>query len=281
VSATRICLSDGFLVVLSTEGGVSDSIPKGRMKRANRTGLKRVVKSTVTGPHSACLMASSTGTGRSNIPRPSKSRLPVLLSSSGARPTTPRDQPPATASPSPRPAASPSTPRVPKSPAARPRTISTNVKSQSSSDRVPHSDRPRPHSVTKTPSRSRLRPKEPEPATPAKAAPAISMKEAIALKRAEAKKAMAAQKTLSEHVGSSGVEDTLPTTSHAVDEDDLGRLSIRETIERARSSGVHWRTLWFVCHSADPLGHAPKARSTSRHATSYVSPPPYSRSISQ
>jgi hypothetical protein len=68
----------------------------------------------------------------------------------------------------------------------------------------------------------------------------MSMKEAIALKRAEAKKAMVAQKSLSEHGGSSGVEDTLPTTSHAVDEDDLGRLSVRETIERARSSGVHW-----------------------------------------
>jgi hypothetical protein len=67
----------------------------------------------------------------------------------------------------------------------------------------------------------------------------MSMKEAIALKRAEAKKAMA-QKPLSEHVGTSGVEDTLLTASHAVDEDDLGRLSIRETIERARSSGVHW-----------------------------------------
>jgi hypothetical protein len=68
----------------------------------------------------------------------------------------------------------------------------------------------------------------------------MSMKEAIALKRAEAKKAMAAQKPLSEHVGTSGVEDTLLTASHGVDEDDLGRLSIRETIERARSSGVHW-----------------------------------------
>ena len=65
------------------------------------------------------------------------------------------------------------------------------------------------------------------------------MKEAIALKRAEAKKAMAAQKTSSEHGGSSSLEDMLPTSAHAADEDDLGRLSMRETIERARSSGVH------------------------------------------
>jgi hypothetical protein len=70
----------------------------------------------------------------------------------------------------------------------------------------------------------------------------MSVKEAVALKRAEAKKAMAAQKTVAEHGGSNGVEDTLSTASHAVDEDDLGRPSVRETIERARSSGVHWRT---------------------------------------
>lgn len=53
VLATRIFLSDGFLAVLSTEGGVSDSILKRRMNRANRTEPKRVVKSTVTGPRSA------------------------------------------------------------------------------------------------------------------------------------------------------------------------------------------------------------------------------------
>jgi hypothetical protein len=64
----------------------------------------------------------------------------------------------------------------------------------------------------------------------------MSMKEAIALKRADAKKAMSAQK---EHGQSSGFNDMLPTSAHAADEDDLGRLSIRETIERARSSGVH------------------------------------------
>jgi hypothetical protein len=64
----------------------------------------------------------------------------------------------------------------------------------------------------------------------------MSMKEAIALKRAEVKKA---QNASSGHGGSSGLEDMLPTSAHAADEDDLGRLSMRETIERARSSGVH------------------------------------------
>jgi hypothetical protein len=182
--------------------------------------------------------STGTGTGRSNLPRPSKSRLPVYIPRSGSHLATTRDQPSATAVSPSRPAASPSTPRVPKSPAARPRTISSNAKpSQSSSDRGPSSDRLRTHSVTKSPSRLRL--KEPEPATPAKAAPTMSMKEAIAFKRAEAKKAMAAQKTSSEHDGSSGLEDMLPTSAHAADEDDLGRLSMRETIERARSSGMH------------------------------------------
>lgn len=76
--------------------------------------------------------------------------------------------------------------------------------------------------------------------TPAKASPAMSMKEAIALKRAEAKKAMSTQKALSEHGQSSGFDDMLPTSAHAADEDDLGRLPIRETIERARSSGVYY-----------------------------------------
>ena len=66
----------------------------------------------------------------------------------------------------------------------------------------------------------------------------MSLKEAIALKRAEAKKAMAVQKAPSEHGGSSGLENMLPTSAHAADDVDLGRLSIRETIERARSSGV-------------------------------------------
>lgn len=37
----------------------------------------------------------------------------------------------------------------------------------------------------------------------------------------------------------------LPTSVHAADEDDLGRLSIRETIERARSSGVHQQNFMF------------------------------------
>jgi len=70
----------------------------------------------------------------------------------------------------------------------------------------------------------------------------MSVKEAIALKRAEAKKATATQRALSEQDGSSGgISDASPNTWRVDtgDGDDLGRLSVRETIERARSSGVH------------------------------------------
>jgi hypothetical protein len=72
----------------------------------------------------------------------------------------------------------------------------------------------------------------------------MSMKEAIALKRAEAKKAMAVQKAFAARGGSDGsggVEDTSQTAwgTYTAEDDDLGRLSIRETIERARSSGMY------------------------------------------
>ncbi|KAH9999663.1 hypothetical protein BJV74DRAFT_823072 [Russula compacta] len=170
-------------------------------------------------------MASSTGTGRSNLPRPSRSRLPVLVSTTGVHLASPLDQPTNVVNSFPRLAASPSTPRIPKSPAARPRTVSTNAKtSRSFSPQVPPSERPRTKSVTRA--HPRVRAKEPEQ----------PVKEAIALKRAEAKKAMAAQKASSAH---GSLEDTSPTTlaTHSVDGDDLGRLSIREMIERARSSG--------------------------------------------
>ncbi|KAH8991268.1 hypothetical protein EDB92DRAFT_1946063 [Lactarius akahatsu] len=117
------------------------------------------------------------------------------------------------------------------------RTISSNAKpSGSSSAQPPPSDRTRTKSTTKAPPRSR--PTEQEPVTPS-TAPALSLKEAIALKRAEAKKALAAQKSTAMHVSSAGIEDASPSTWGAAtaDDDDLGRLSVRETIERARSSG--------------------------------------------
>ncbi len=201
-------------------------------------------------PASACrdshgvgvfMMASSTG--GSNLPRPSKSRLPVSVLTTGPRLAGPHDQPTAVVNLSPRRAAAPSAPRVPKSPVARPHTISIDSKpSQSFSVQVPPSgsERPRTKSVPKSP--SRFRSKESEQVTPSKA-PAMSMKAAIALKRAETRKATIAQRASSEQGGSNGsgsIEETSPNAwgNYAVDGDDLGRLSIRETIERARSSGV-------------------------------------------
>src|SRR6266702_7389619 len=172
----------------------------------------------------------------SSSPQPLKSRLPV--SSASPRPASSHLLSARVTDPSPFLTASPSTLRVPKSPSARPRTISSNAKPSGSSSAQPSpSDRTRTRSTTKAPSRSRAT--EQEPATPSKA-PALSLKETIALKRAEAKKAIATQKATAVHVSSAGIEDASPSAlgGAAVDDDDLGRLSIRETIQRARSSGV-------------------------------------------
>lgn len=68
--------------------------------------------------------------------------------------------------------------------------------------------------------------------------PTLSVKEAIALKRAEAKKAQksSAGGGLSSFAGD--LEDAVPTVAPVAEEEDLlGRLSVRETIERGRSTG--------------------------------------------
>ncbi|KAH9029317.1 hypothetical protein EDB83DRAFT_2678570 [Lactarius deliciosus] len=171
----------------------------------------------------------------SSSPKPARSRLPV--SSASPRLTNSQLLSARVTDPPLLVTASPSTLRVPKSPSGRLRTISSNAKpSGSSSVQPPPSDRTRTKSTTKAPPRSR--PTEQEPVTPSKA-PVLSLKEAIALKRAEAKKALAAQKSTATHVDSAGIEDASPSTWGAAtaDDDDLGRLSVRETIERARSSG--------------------------------------------
>jgi hypothetical protein len=180
-------------------------------------------------------MASSTSS--SSLPRPSKSRLPVPVPSTGSHLVIPHDQPTTAAKLSPRLRTTPSTPRIPKSPAARPQTLTVNAKpSQFYSAQIPPSERPRTKSLPKQPPRFRV--KEPEQATPSKV-PAMSMKEAIALKRAETKKAMAVQRAFSGPGGLSSCGRVAEISPSTVDGDDLGRLSIRETIERARSSGVH------------------------------------------
>ena len=183
------------------------------------------------------IMASSTSS--SNLPRLSKSRLPVSSNrlNTGAQ-LARHDQPTAVVNPSPRLATSTSTPRVPKSPVTRPHTISTSSKPSQPFSTQATPERPRTKSVPKPP--PRFRTQEPEQAIPSRT-PAMTMKEAIALKRIEAKKATTLQRIPSEHDGSSGggIDGTSPNTWR-VDtvDDDLGRLSVRETIERARSSGV-------------------------------------------
>ncbi|THU97663.1 outer arm dynein light chain 1 [Dendrothele bispora CBS 962.96] len=71
--------------------------------------------------------------------------------------------------------------------------------------------------------------------------PTMSIKEQIALKRAEAKKAMTARSGGGDGGGlndMSSLEDAIPGTPPPPPEEDiLGRWSVRETIERARSSG--------------------------------------------
>ncbi|KAF8895987.1 hypothetical protein BD779DRAFT_1466031 [Infundibulicybe gibba] len=66
----------------------------------------------------------------------------------------------------------------------------------------------------------------------------LSIKEAIALKRAEARKAQAKPTGGGGFQSFGDLEDALPTPAEPVpDEDILGRLSLRDTIERGRSTG--------------------------------------------
>ncbi|KZT67980.1 hypothetical protein DAEQUDRAFT_712696 [Daedalea quercina L-15889] len=72
--------------------------------------------------------------------------------------------------------------------------------------------------------------------------PQLSIREQIALRRAEAKKAQTIQGEAGSGFDLGGLEDALPTVSkknkNTEDEVDLGRWSVKETIERARSSGA-------------------------------------------
>ena len=71
----------------------------------------------------------------------------------------------------------------------------------------------------------------PVPATP------LSIREAIALKRAEAKKVQSKVAVTGEADESMSLEDTIPDAPKPEEEDLLGRMSVRDTIERARSTG--------------------------------------------
>jgi hypothetical protein len=78
-----------------------------------------------------------------------------------------------------------------------------------------------------------------ESASASRATP-ISIKEAIALKRAEAKKAQ--ERGARGGLDSMGsLEDALPANTQPAEEDAdlLGRLPLREAIEKARSTGEY------------------------------------------
>jgi hypothetical protein len=69
------------------------------------------------------------------------------------------------------------------------------------------------------------------PATP------VSIREAIALKRAEAKKAQSKSVVAEPAEKWNDLEDSIPDPPKQEEEDLLGRMSVRDTIERARSTG--------------------------------------------
>lgn len=95
------------------------------------------------------------------------------------------------------------------------------------------------------PSRSPVPPKSPVRRTaavvddPPSQKPQLSIREQIALKRAEAKKAQSATSRNDGLDDFTTLEDALPTVGKKQNEDevDLGRWSVKETIERARNSG--------------------------------------------
>jgi hypothetical protein len=272
-----------FYWLLAFQSFAEDEVETAGSERAPQLAKKFpqtfyfVVRSRdLTVPSSVVTMASSS-TGGSNLPRPSKSRLPVSVSSTSSRLAIPSHLSTAAVNLSPR-LASPSTPRILKSPVVRPQNLTINAKpSRSYSSQIPPPERPRTKSVPKHP--PRFRAKEAEQATPSKV-PSMSMKEAIALKRAETKKAIAAQRAFSDQGRSSICDGVGDISLSTVDGDDLGRLSLRETIERARCSGVHQSIQWITYHSVDHSGYS-KARSTSRHVISCVFPLRYLRFISQ
>lgn len=120
--------------------------------------------------------------------------------------------------------------------------------------------------------------KAPEVVPPTPAAP-LSIKEIIALKRAEAKKGQtkAGSGSLDNVVNP---EDALPDVSRKQEEDDiLGRLSVRETIERARNTGKNQSITFCVVLNSTTKG-AEKVPSTLQLVLYLVSRQPFSKYIS-
>lgn len=86
--------------------------------------------------------------------------------------------------------------------------------------------------------RKRTPVKKAEDALPETPKEKLSLKEQIALKRAEAKKALVSNAPASDGFGVDDDPLALKVKPVEEDADSMGRWSVRETIERARSSGI-------------------------------------------
>lgn len=151
---------------------------------------------------------------------PNKPRPRVMSSLSIPRP---RAKTPVTSS-IPKPTSTPSTPSKPRpNPAVRP-----TLAPKSSNPRLAVS----PNKL-RSPPPQKERKEEPDPPKPA-----LSLKEVIAQKRAEARKLKPTSPALGElPVLGDDVGVATRSGPQEEDTDDLGRWSLRETIERARSTG--------------------------------------------
>ena len=131
-------------------------------------------------------------------------------------------------------------------------------------------------SLAKKPSATRLKAPTPEP-EPEPSKPKLSLKEQIALRRAEQKKT---PRSLSPAVSPGGLPDLdpLPVTQSPTEDDILGRLSVRETIDRARLSGTRFQSSGQSSISCISLKHltekqyrVDKSRRSRLDETAYLS----------
>lgn len=164
------------------------------------------------------------------------SRLPVPSSRSSTRPSGLKQPstPSKASAPTPSPSPTPSQSRITStlSPGVLRARTKSNVRPTAASPTPSRSRTPStaPRPVATRPPVPKVKPQE--PVTPsAPAVSALSIREAIALKRAEAKKGKVSPAI--------SAEDEVPPTSEPEPEEDIyGRQSVRDTIRKARETGM-------------------------------------------
>ena len=131
--------------------------------------------------------------------------------------------------------------------------------------------RAQPGSRAVTPVKSKVEASEVVPQSPSVP---LSIKEVIALRRAEAKKGQskAANGPLDSF---ESLEDALPNVPSKQEDDILGRLSVRETIERARDTGENQSVT--LCRAELNSKGSSKVLSTLQLALCLVSLQPFSK----